>query len=546
MSGPCFFSSALCAGSDDDEDIDDALATSSIDVDVSSTLCSRISPCIHHASPCLAGPALVDDEIGSDCSDSDAEDACSTMSGPSSVDDSTVVSTIAAPVSCLKGSGASRNQDLNLFWDPNVQIIAYHAMHDRADVDVQPDWKPTKPRCGKRATDSAKLAAFDRRAGLQLYQLACAISRARCMALLVGHSVSHGWPVTWEDDVACIFHPPADGVIDVSCIGRPMHSTDCVEISRNDALCALHSRWNSCLHMGETPTWDDLNARNATQSNTFSIALFDVVLTHGDDDASCVVPAMPCPEASSMKPIRVKRWLMDSGTSLDLLDKRSVRPANREFVHNIDTIKLATANGVTEAQRGIHLHVGVLDTSIAPVVLDKTPNAMSLGRRVVDDGYTWHWEGRTLEPYLVHVDTKERIALEVDDYCPYLEDDGQTYAFHANGAPDDGGTCCVSMPAPSSSSSSSSSIAPHPSAMHVDEPRIEDGAKPPGGDAGSGQAVCIPSGHCEPSGNVAASTAGGFDAGSGQAVSKPSGHCEPSGNAAASGAGDIGPKGDYG
>ena len=87
---------------------------------------------------------------------------------------------------------------------------------------------------------------------------------------------------------------------------------------------------------------------------------------------------------------------------------------------------LDTANGESIADQSIDLFLGCLGEHISPLVLDSTPNVLSLGRRVVDDGYDWHWLGGTTTPWMVHPITREVVNLEYEDYCSFLADGGTT------------------------------------------------------------------------------------------------------------------------
>ena len=52
------------------------------------------------------------------------------------------------------------------------------------------------------------------------------------------------------------------------------------------------------------------------------------------------------------------------------------------------------------------------------MVLEFTPNVLSVGRRVVNHGYTFYWPAYS-RPYLVHPSGK-CLLLEVQDYIPHL------------------------------------------------------------------------------------------------------------------------------
>ena len=61
-----------------------------------------------------------------------------------------------------------------------------------------------------------------------------------------------------------------------------------------------------------------------------------------------------------------------------------------------------------------------LKEHVQPHILDSTPNVLSLGRRVIVDGYSFEWPARSHSPWLVHPTTGEKIHLEVRDFVPYL------------------------------------------------------------------------------------------------------------------------------
>jgi len=136
------------------------------------------------------------------------------------------------------------------------------------------------------------------------------------------------------------------------------------------------------------------------------------------------VRAMPC--GSATKPLRVTDWLIDSGTPLDLIDKSAASRYAR-YVEACEPAILDTAGGEVIADKQIHLYNARLGECITPYVLESTPNVLSLGRRVVQDGYSWRWDGYTTTPVMIHPTSGEEIRLKVHDLCPYLDDAGSTF-----------------------------------------------------------------------------------------------------------------------
>ena len=63
------------------------------------------------------------------------------------------------------------------------------------------------------------------------------------------------------------------------------------------------------------------------------------------------------------------------------------------------------------------MQVGALGEEIDPLLLEKTPAVLSVGRRCVDGGCSFIWKAGE-QPYLIDA-TGKRHQLEVDNYVPY-------------------------------------------------------------------------------------------------------------------------------
>ena len=130
--------------------------------------------------------------------------------------------------------------------------------------------------------------------------------------------------------------------------------------------------------------------------------------------------AAPATTSSSDASPKVTAWIMDSGSPSDLVDRDDVLEC-ADHIENGERVRLATANGETVSTEVLPLNLGRLGELILPHVLDDTPNVLSLGRRVVVQGYAFHWPAWSYAPWLVHPATGERIVLEVRDFVPYLQ-----------------------------------------------------------------------------------------------------------------------------
>jgi len=297
------------------------------------------------------------------------------------------------------------------------------------------------------------------------------ISDEECAARIVQAIIMGSWcgyaaevlcPVVWTGSAAHVYHPPEDGLYKLAWFqwSYAPHRT----FPHDDALTLLAPRWDQHLHMGHVPARPSVSdAKPLDHTVYFDFSIFAVTLRDPEDmvevtpctanPAGCgteatdaqAMPgdspseatsathkaspevhkpkAMPC---KSAKPIKVNEWLINSGTPLDLVDKAAVKRYTH-LVESCEPALLDTADGEVVADALIHLHNSTLGENISPYVLESTPNVLSLGRRVVVDGYSWHWEGYTTQPVMIHPGTGQHIALEVHDFCPYLRDAGDTF-----------------------------------------------------------------------------------------------------------------------
>ena len=84
--------------------------------------------------------------------------------------------------------------------------------------------------------------------------------------------------------------------------------------------------------------------------------------------------------------------------------------------------RLWTANGVTKADQEVPLFISELNEKCVTFVLKNTPDALTMGRRCMCDGYAFVWRAHSTRPYFRRPDGT-RISLTVDHYVPYLPTD---------------------------------------------------------------------------------------------------------------------------
>ncbi len=72
---------------------------------------------------------------------------------------------------------------------------------------------------------------------------------------------------------------------------------------------------------------------------------------------------------------------------------------------------LATANDLVSGDMVVPQQIGELGEVAEPCVLDGTPDVLSIGRRCVEDGYTFVWKPYSLNPSTYDPKTGELLPL---------------------------------------------------------------------------------------------------------------------------------------
>ena len=82
---------------------------------------------------------------------------------------------------------------------------------------------------------------------------------------------------------------------------------------------------------------------------------------------------------------------------------------------------LSIANDIISSGLVVPQQTGALGVNAEPYVLDQSPDVLSIGRRCVQDGYSFQWLPYSLAPTLKCPDGRI-IKFVSRDCCPYSED----------------------------------------------------------------------------------------------------------------------------
>ena len=101
--------------------------------------------------------------------------------------------------------------------------------------------------------------------------------------------------------------------------------------------------------------------------------------------------AMPPPTGVVEPPDKVFDWLSDTGTALHLVGKNSLSARELAKIRTVTPVSLHTPNGVVTVNQAIDLFVKSLQTNITALVMEDSPNALSVGKLVKESGLEFSW-----------------------------------------------------------------------------------------------------------------------------------------------------------
>ena len=119
-------------------------------------------------------------------------------------------------------------------------------------------------------------------------------------------------------------------------------------------------------------------------------------------------------------PVQAKdrRFILDSGSGHDLISARKAERMNLKK-RVCDPIMFHTANDSTATQTEAEIDLGTFDEISQAYVLDDTPSVMSLGKRCMEEGYSFVWPSGKM-PFMI-TKNGERIDLTIHDNIPYID-----------------------------------------------------------------------------------------------------------------------------
>ena len=123
--------------------------------------------------------------------------------------------------------------------------------------------------------------------------------------------------------------------------------------------------------------------------------------------------------------IVIDALIVDSGNGHDLISAEKFERMDLnthiyiyDYMYVSGKINFHTANGVTSTTSMVDLNFDTFNEPAKAHVLDDTPSVLSLGKRCMEQGYSFVWpSGR--DPYMINSDG-EKIKMEVRDLMQYV------------------------------------------------------------------------------------------------------------------------------
>ena len=112
-------------------------------------------------------------------------------------------------------------------------------------------------------------------------------------------------------------------------------------------------------------------------------------------------------------------WVADTGSGNHLAGRAGLsKQAKGCIMKSNSGLRLATANGVIDANAVLDLYVPEMGVKARVLVLDNSPNVISVGRLVEDSLYEFHW--RPGEAWFTSPDGR-KLSCRVHNYVPLIE-----------------------------------------------------------------------------------------------------------------------------
>ena len=93
------------------------------------------------------------------------------------------------------------------------------------------------------------------------------------------------------------------------------------------------------------------------------------------------------------------QWVVGTGSGHDLVPQQLISASSVPLSPVNTAVSLSTANGVAPVEFMAQIHVHALSSVSKALVLPSTPMVLSVGRRCMEEGYSFIWKANS-NPYM--------------------------------------------------------------------------------------------------------------------------------------------------
>ena len=113
-------------------------------------------------------------------------------------------------------------------------------------------------------------------------------------------------------------------------------------------------------------------------------------------------------------------WIADTGCGHDLLASKWVSECDKnKLLSSGSPLLFSGVGGEKPADMILRVKSPALETHVVPYVLDATPDVLSIGRRCVEEGWSFWWPPHSTEPRFTPPSGKA-IICRTHGYIPYV------------------------------------------------------------------------------------------------------------------------------
>ena len=116
-----------------------------------------------------------------------------------------------------------------------------------------------------------------------------------------------------------------------------------------------------------------------------------------------------------------EKFIVDTRCGHDFISRNRAKKLGLEVEKSVHPMSFFTANAVKSTNDVAKIHFDEFDSTHNPYVLDESPLVLSVGKKCMEEGYSFVWPASGV-PYMISPDNK-KILLEVEGNIPYTVKD---------------------------------------------------------------------------------------------------------------------------